>query len=185
MDGSTPLNTEPVEPAAGDAGDEARALEAVGRHHAGMLKRLDALATTLTHAVTAGDTVAEHDAHGVLVEWCETELLPHALAEEAATYPGARERPEGTLLVDGLLAEHRAIAGIVEELRGAAGIDAASAAGALRHVFALHADKEDSLLLPLIAVSPELSLAQAVEGLAELVGDTHVHRARTGHGGSV
>ena len=185
MDGSKPLNTEPGEPAVKDAGEEAGALEAAEKHHASMRKRLDALVSTLTHAVTAGDTVAEHDAHGVLVEWCETELVPHALAEEGALYPGARELPEGRLLVDGMLADHRVIAGIVEELRGATGVAAAAAAGALRHVFASHAEKEDRLLLPLIVASPGLSLARAVEGLSELVGEAHVHRARTGRGGSV
>ncbi|MET4094386.1 hemerythrin domain-containing protein [Arthrobacter sp. UYCu712] len=185
MDGSKPLNTEPGEPAAKEARDEAGALEAVEKHHAGMRRRLDALVSTLTHAVTAGDTVAEHDAHGVLVEWCETELVPHALAEEAVLYPGARELPEGRLLVDGMLTDHQAIAGIVEELRGAAGVAGASAAGALRHVFASHVAKEDRLLMPLIGASEGLSLAQAVEGLSELVGETHVHRAHTGRGGSV
>ena len=55
-----------------------------------MLKRLDALVSKLTRAVTTGDAAAEHDAHEVLVEWCETELVPHALAEEGPLYGGAR-----------------------------------------------------------------------------------------------
>lgn len=165
--------------------EEARALAAVERHHADMLKRLDSLATALTHAVRAGDTVAEHDAHEVLVEWCETELVPHALAEEGSLYGGARNLPEGTLLVDGMLAEHQAIAGLVEELRGSAGVDAAVAAGSLRNIFALHLEKENRFLLPLIAASPGLSLARTVEGLQELVGETHVQQHGTAHGGSV
>lgn len=165
--------------------EEARALAAVERHHAGMLKRLDALATALTHAVRSGDTVAEHDAHEVLVEWCETELVPHALAEEGPLYGGARNLPEGTLLVDGMLAEHQAIAGIVEELRGSAGVDAAVAAGSLRNIFALHLEKENRLLLPFIVASPGLSLARTVEGLQELVGEAHVQQHGTARGGSV
>ena len=165
--------------------EEARALDAVERHHAGMLKRLDALATALTHAVRSGDTVAEHDAHEVLVEWCETELVPHALAEEGPLYGGARNLPEGTLLVDGMLAEHQAIAGLVEELRGSAGVDAAVAAGSLRNIFALHLEKENRLLLPFIVASPGLSLARTVEGLQELVGEAHVQQHGTARGGSV
>lgn len=168
-----------------DAGEEARALAAVEQHHVGMLKRLDALAAALIHAVTAGDTVAEHDAHEVLVEWCETELVPHALAEEGPLYGGARKIPEGTLLVDGMLAEHQVIVGLVEKLRGSAGVDAAVAAGSIRNIFALHLDKENRLLMPLIVASPELSLARAVEGLHELVGETHVHQHGTGQTGSV
>ena len=168
-----------------NAEEEARALAAVERHHAGMLKRLDALASALIHAVTTRDAVAEHDAHEVLVEWCETELVPHALAEEGPLYGGARNMPEGTLLVDGMLAEHQVIVGLVEELRGSAGVDAAVAAGSIRNIFALHLDKENRLLMPLIVASPALSLARAVEGLHELVGETHVHQHGTGQTGSV
>jgi hypothetical protein len=171
--------------AAQDAGGEAAALEAVAKHHESLLKRLDALVSMLTHAVKAGDAVAEHDAHGVLLEWCETELLPHALAEEGALYGGAGRAPEGRLLVAALLAEHQAFVGLIEELRGASGVDAAVTAGAIRNVFAGHLDKENRLLLPLIVASPGLSLAQAVEGLSELVGEAHVHRAGAGRGGSV
>ena len=168
-----------------DAGEEARALAAVEQHHADMLKRLDALAAALIHAVTARDTVAEHDAHEVLVEWCETELVPHALAEEGPLYGWARKMPEGTLLVDGMLAEHQVIVGLVEKLRGSAGVDAAVAAGSIRNIFALHLDKENRLLMPFIVASPGLSLARAVEGLHELVGETHVHQHGTGQTGSV
>jgi hypothetical protein len=168
-----------------DAGEEAVALEAVAKHHDSMLKRLDALVSTLTHAVKAGDAVAGHDAHEVLVEFCETELLPHALAEEGALYGAAGRAPEGRLLVAALLAEHQAVAGLTEELRRASGIDAAVTAGALRTILAGHLDKENRLLLPFIVASAGLSLAQAVEGLSELVGEAHVHRARAGGGGSV
>ena len=168
-----------------DPEEEARALAAVERHHAGMLKRLGALASALAHAVTSRDTVAEHDAHEVLVEWCETELVPHALAEEGPLYGGVRKVPECTLLVDGMLSEHRVIAAVVEELRGTAGVDAAVAAGSLRSIFALHVDKENSLLLPFIVASPALSLARTVEGLQELVGETHVQQHGTAQGDSV
>lgn len=168
-----------------NAAEEALALAAVEQHHAGMLKRLDALASALIHAVTTGDIVAEHDAHEVLVEWCETELVPHALAEEGPLYGGARNMPEGMLLVDGMLAEHQVIVGLVEKLRGSSKVDAAVAAGSIRNIFALHLDKENRLLMPLIVASPGLSLARTVEGLHELVGETHVHQHGTGQTGSV
>ncbi|MET4135762.1 hypothetical protein [Pseudarthrobacter sp. PvP090] len=73
----------------------------------------------------------------------------------------------------------------MEDLRGSTGVDAAVAAGSIRNIFALHLDKENRLLMPFIVASPELSLARAVEGLQELVGETHVHQHGTGHGGSV
>lgn len=158
-----------------DADDEVRALAAVEKHHARMLRRLDALTESLTHAVKAQDAVAEHDAHDVLLEWCETELVPHALAEEGQFYGGPQELPGGRLLVEGLLAEHQAIVALVDDLRPARGMDAAVTAGSIRHIFALHLDKENRLLLPFIASTPGLSLAAAVEGHEELVGESHIH----------
>ncbi|MDR7080771.1 hypothetical protein J2X01_000040 [Arthrobacter ginsengisoli] len=168
-----------------DPDEEAGALAAVEQHHAGMLKRLNALAATLSHAVQSGDTVAEHDAHEVLVEWCENDLVPHALAEEGPLYSGPRNMPQGRLLVEGMLAEHQVIVGLLEELRGSTGVEAAVAAGSIRNIFALHLDKENRLLMPFIAASPELSLARAVEGLHELVGVTDVHHHGTVGGDSV
>lgn len=168
-----------------DGQEEADALAAVEQHHASMLKRLSALAATLARAVKAGDAVAEHDAHEVLVEWCETDLVPHALAEEGPLYGGPLTMPQGKLFVEGMLAEHQVIVGLVEELRRSTGVDAAVAAGSIRSIFALHLDKENRLLMPFIAASPELSLARAVEGLHELVGETHVHRHGTVPGDSV
>ncbi|MET1064430.1 MAG: hemerythrin domain-containing protein [Arthrobacter sp.] len=165
--------------------EETAALAAVKQHHSGMLKRLNALTVTLTHAVKAGDTVAEHDSHAVLVEWCETELLPHALGEEGRLYSVSRNLPQGKLLVEGLLAEHQVMVSLVEELRGSAGVDAAVAAGSIRNIFALHLEKENTLLVPLIVASPELSLVAAVEGLDELVGETHVRRHGAGQGDSL
>jgi Hemerythrin HHE cation binding domain len=160
-----------------EAEDEARALAAAQAHHVSMLQRLDALVAALTHAVKAGDTVAEHDAHAVLVEWCETELVPHALAEEGPLYGGPGAVPEARLLVAGMLAEHRAVAGLVERLRASQGVDAAVAAGAIGQIFALHLEKENTLLMPFIVASPGLSLADAVAGLPELVGEAHIHGA--------
>lgn len=168
-----------------DADADAEALSAVEQHHAGMLKRLTALTATLVRAVRTGDAVAEHDAHEVLVEWCETELVPHALAEEGPLYTAPRTLPQGKLLVEGMLAEHQVIVGLIEKLRGSTGVDAAVAAGSIRNIFALHLEKENRLLMPFIVASGELSLARAVEGLHELVGESPIHRHNTGQGGSV
>ena len=169
----------------GDADEEARALKAVEHHHAAMLKRLDALAVALIHAVKTGNAVDEHEAHVILVEWCETDLVPHGLAEEGPVYGGARRTPEARLLVDALLAEHRVIVGVIEELRLSSGMDAAVAAGTLRGLFALHLQNENRVLLPFLAAHPDLSLAAAVEGLQELVGESHIHGGGAVPGDSV
>lgn len=158
-----------------DHRSEERALEAVEHHHAAMITRLKALVAALIHAVEAQDSAAEVNAREVLVEWCETELVPHALAEEGPLYGGPGKTEQGKLLVDGMLAEHRVIVGLVDELRRSQGVGAAVAAGAVQHIFALHLDKENRLLMPFIAQSPELSLADALEGLHELVGEARIH----------
>ena len=66
---------------------------------------------------------------------------------------------------------------LVEELRTANGVPAAVAGSAIQRIFALHLDKENRLLMPFIAGSPELSLADSVKGLHELTGESaHHHR---------
>jgi hypothetical protein len=146
-----------------------------------MPKRLTALTDVLTGSVEKHDAGAEHDAHEVLLEWCENELVPHALAEEGPLYGRPGKSAEGRLLVEGMLAEHQVIVALVEELRGARGVAAAVAAGAIQRIFALHLDKENRLLMPFVVSSPGLSLAEAVSGLHELVGEENAHRRETGH----
>ena len=170
------------DPSEKDPAAEAEALAAVERHHASMLRRLTALADALTSSVEKRDARAEHDAHEVLLEWCENELVPHALAEEGPLYGGPRNSAEGRLLVEGMLAEHRVIVALVEEFRGARGVAAAVAAGAIRRIFALHLDQENRLLMPVVVSSAGMSLAEAVAGLHELVGEEHAHPRGNGHG---
>lgn len=158
-----------------DAASEADALHAVEKHHAEMLTHLKGLVGLLIVAVEARDAAAEQSARTVLVEWCHNELVPHALAEEGPLYSGPRDTPEGRLLVEGMLAEHQVIVALVEELRDSRGVAAAVAGSAIQRLFALHLDKENRLLMPFIADSPNLSLAGSVEGLHELIGEGAGH----------
>lgn len=158
-----------------DLSSERQALQAVETHHADMLRHLNGLVGLLTEVVEAGDSAAGQLAQATLLDWCDKELVPHALAEEASLYSGPHGMPEAKLLVDGMLAEHQVIVGLVEELRTADGVPAAAAAGAIQRIFALHLDKENRLLMPFIIQSPALSLAHAVEGLHELVGEGAAH----------
>src|SRR6476661_1991324 len=137
-----------------DAAAEAQALHAVESHHAAMLKHLDGLVAHLIEAVEARNAAAEGAARAALLDWCENDLVPHALAEEGPLYGGPRATPEGRLLVEGMLAEHRVIVGLVEELRTSAGLSAAMAAATIQRLFALHLDKENGLLMPFIVDSP-------------------------------
>jgi hypothetical protein len=146
------------------------ALAAIEHHHAHMLERVQALAEALLAAVEAGDAGAAHDEKANLVEWCENELIPHAVAEEGPLYGGARETDRGHLLVEGMLQDHLAIIGLVEELRAADGARAAALGLTVARAFELHLRKENGLLFPYIASHPDLSLAASVRGLEEIVG---------------
>lgn len=153
-----------------DAAAETQALQAVEQHHANMLGQLKGLVALLMEAVEAGDTEAERTAHATLLDWCDNELIPHALAEEGPLYSGPRDTPEGRLLV--------------EELRTSKGLSGAVAGAAIQRMFAMHLDKENRLLMPFVAGSPELSLAAAVKGLHELTGEGSGHHAETHDGGA-
>ena len=165
-----------------DASAESRALQAVEAHHADMLRHLNGLVGLLTETVESRDPSAE-ESQAALLDWCDKELVPHALAEEGPLYSGPHGTPEARLLVDGMLAEHKVIVGLVDELRTADGVAAAVAAGAIQRIFALHLDKENRLLMPFIVESPGLSLAHAVEGLHQLVGEGAAHHHGAGHHG--
>src|SRR5680860_70614 len=97
---------------------DSSAAEAVVNHHAQLLGSLALLADGVVSATAAGDVAATLQARDRLRDWCKNELLPHAQAEEHVLYPAAGVRPEGRLLIDGMLAEHSALAKLVDALDG-------------------------------------------------------------------
>ncbi|HET6563700.1 MAG TPA: DUF2249 domain-containing protein [Marmoricola sp.] len=154
---------------------DAEAVAAVERHHAELAGSLVALAERVIGSAAGGSASAEA-ARRDLVDWCESELVPHALAEEKGMYPAAHATTEGRLLVDSMLAEHVVIVDLVREVAEAStAVGAAAAARALVVVFASHLAKENELVLPLLAAHPDVSVAGLLDGMHELLG---------GHGAS-
>lgn len=150
---------------------DARAAEAVEQHHAAMAGALRLAVDTVLAEAVHSDAAAAEAARRDLVAWCDRELLPHALAEEGALYPSGLANLTGRLLVEGMLAEHGLILQLVQDLRTAADpVTAAATAVALRTVFESHLDKENSLLLPLLAGDPSVSVAELLGGMHELLG---------------
>ena len=164
---------------------DARAAEAVEQHHAQMAGALGARVEALVSAAAARDDQAAGKAREDLVSWCEHELVPHALAEEKAMYPAAQAKPEGRLLVEGMLGEHQVITGLVQ-LVGATGepVRAAAAAKALQVAFENHLVKENELVLPLLVSAADVSVAELLGGMHELLGggEAHGHGHEVGHG---
>lgn len=147
---------------------DAAAVRAVMSHHAEMAGTLTALARRVASAPDAGTALA---ARHELVLWTERDLVPHALAEEKAMYPAAHRDERARLLVDAMLAEHQLILGLVARLKAAGSqVEAAAEARALAVTFESHLAKENDQVLPLLAAAPDVSLADALAGMHELLG---------------
>ena len=151
------------------SGADAAAAEAVVPHLAQMAGALRLAVEGLVGAVSRGEDARQE--RETLIRWCRTELVPHALAEESALYPAAQAKPEGRALVEGMLAEHRAIVDLVDEVADASdGVRAAAAARALEAVFEVHLAKENELVLPMLVSAADVSVADLLAGMHELLG---------------
>jgi len=158
---------------------DAQAVEAVKDHHAQLAGALAVQVEALIDAAARSDLPGAGVAAEALVGWCRAELIPHALAEEQAMYPMAHEDPRARLLVDAMLAEHGDLVMLVEAVQHATGpVRAAASAQALRTLFDSHLVKENEQILPLLAGSSEVSLADILGGMHELLGG-HDHDEST------
>lgn len=161
---------------------DARAAEAVEQHHAEMAGALAARVEALVSAAARADAAGVESARVELVGWCETELMPHALAEEKAMYPSAQAKEEGRLLVRGMLDEHSVITALVGQIAGSSDPVRAAASGtALRVLFDSHLAKENDLVLPLLVAAPDVSVAELLGGMHELLGGGAGHEHDPDH----
>lgn len=156
---------------------DARAAEAVEQHHAQLSGALAARVEALLTAAAGRDDEGAREVRTELVTWCERELVPHAVAEEKAMYPAARAKDEGRLLVEGMLAEHEVITGLVGQLAATADpVRAGALAKALQVTFDTHLAKENEQVLPLLVSAPDVSVAELLAGMHELLGGgAHEH----------
>lgn len=151
---------------------DAQAVEAIKDHHSQLAGALAIQVETLIDAAVRADLPGAGLAAKSLVSWCQSELIPHALAEERTIYPKAHEDAQARLLVDAMIAEHRDIVALVEAIVAAqTPVRAAANAQALLSMFNSHLVKENEQILPLLAQSNEVSLAELLGGMHELLGD--------------
>ena len=183
---TTPAARAHSETGAVASASDAAAVQAVERHHAELAGTLTVHVEALLNAVggVADPGVdAVEPARGRLVGFCTAELLPHAAAEEGSLYPAAAASERARLLVEAMVAEHRVLEGLVEEIRTAEGpVRAAAAGNALRVLFEVHLTKENDLILPLVAADPNVSVSEILAGMHELLGH-HGHDGHEGRGG--
>ena len=171
-----------VVPTIASSPEDAAAAEAVEQHHAQMAGALATHVRRLVDAARRADPDAAEDARRTLVRWCRDELVPHALAEEQAMYPPARAMAEGRLLVTSMIDEHHVITGLVEAVERADDpVAAAASATALRVMFDSHLAKENELVLPLLLAARDVSVADLLGGMHELLGDA-AHGDEHAHG---
>lgn len=166
---------------------DASAVEAVTQHHAQLAGALAAHVARLVDAAAQGDLDAADRARGALVRWSREELVPHAVAEEQAMYPPAHTMPEGRLLVTSMIDDHHVLTGLIDTVeQSSEPVRAAASATALQVLFDSHLTKENDLVLPLLAGSRDVSVAELLDGMHELLGeiahDDHDTEAAGGHG---
>jgi uncharacterized protein (DUF2249 family) len=163
---------------------DARAAASVEAHHAQMSGALAALTEALVSSVARSALGAANDARRGLAQWCKTELLPHALAEEDTLYPAARATDEGRLLVEAMVGEHRVLTDLVRQVENDTDlVRAAAAATALRSLFESHLAKENEFVLPLLLTLPGVSVAALLSGMHDLLGVETDERAPEECGG--
>ena len=137
-------------------------------HHAVLRRGLERRVGALCDAADSGAAIQRSLAE--LRDYLETEILPHAEAEERTLYQAAATRARGSELVRTLIAEHRELAGLVGRLQpSAAGTEAATVAEWIATLFAGHVAKENDLLLP--------ALTGSGADLAALLADMHAAQA--------
>ena len=157
-----PAPTAPTAPTA-----NAGVIDAIARHHGALADEL----RTRTAAVIDGARSGSYPAPVAdLVAWFTTELLPHAHAEEIALYSAGSRLEATRLLVDGMVAEHRALESLVIDLTNASDpFTVVAAAAAAQALFAVHLAKENDLLLPALDAAA-IDLEAALTGMHEMLG---------------
>lgn len=175
------LDTAVLPPAPAAPEDQnAAVIAAIVNHHAQLAGDLNTLTAAVLAAVRGNTYLPARDE---LVTWYRTELLPHAEAEERALYGPASEAANTRLLVAGMVAEHRTLGALIDELAAAGDALTVSAAAATAHaVFTIHLGRENDLLLPELD-SAGVDLAAALEGMHEILGAGGADEHSCGCGG--
>lgn len=147
--------------------EDASAFKSAAAHHARLAGELAGRVNMLLAAVGLRPRAAAR-IHVGLVAYCDRSLLPHTAVEEAVLYPAACAIPEVRPLVDGLIGDHRCLSALVDVLRTASDpMEAAEGARTLQTLFEEHLAKENGLLLPLLALTPEIDLAALLADMHE------------------
>jgi len=119
-------------------------LNAITVHHTRLVNEM----RSLTAAVVDGARSGSYDqALSALMSWFTLEFIPHAHAKEVTLYSAGSRLAITRLLVDGLLAEHRAIEALMTDLTYARDpFTVIASTAAAQAVFAVHLSKDNEPL---------------------------------------
>ena len=147
---------------------DAAALDDVRQHHAELAEVLATRVEMLLTTAAAGGEPFE-GAHRRVAEIVTNELAVHTRAAEESLYPAAARIPSARLLIDGMLAENRALSTLMDQvLRSTEPVRIAALGYALRVLFDALITQENDLVLPLLATDPTVSLTETVRGYRDL-----------------
>ena len=147
---------------------QSQTLDSIHAHHAQFEMAVAAGAVAVRDAAERLADVTPHRA--ALVELLQSQVLPHAVAEEHTLYDVGAGLPATRLLVEAMTAEHRRLQSLVGELAQArTSVTMAGTAMAVRTLFEAHLAKENDQLLPAL-VAGGVNLAQLLDGMHEILG---------------
>ncbi|MEP7194480.1 MAG: DUF2249 domain-containing protein [Actinomycetota bacterium] len=167
------LDTHQISPARPEAAvlpastTNADVIDAITRHHTTLVNDMRMLTAEVVDSARSG----KYDQSlARLMAWFARAFLPHAHAEETALYSAGSGLESTRLLVDGMIAEHRAIESLMTDLTYARDpFSVIAATAAVEAVFTVHLSKENDLLLPALDAAA-VDLEQALAGKLEILG---------------
>lgn len=122
----------------------------------------------LRGAVEGSDGGQATTVRAELVIWARTSLLPHLSAREMALYPAAAGHDRTRALVEVLRGNTERIISLVAALENASNpVQAVGHASAIEALFSVHAAAEQEHILPLLAQTSGVSLADMATDLQE------------------
>ncbi|MGH9046811.1 MAG: DUF2249 domain-containing protein [Acidimicrobiales bacterium] len=138
---------------------ESPAFDAMMAHHQTLAEEVARRVRNLRGSADAG---AGHEpAAAELVAYLADEVLPHAIAEEHTVYRAAASVGELEATVGEMIAEHRELTSLIEQLAQTAEAQSALVrAEAIGTLFATHVEKENDLLLPPLRDDESVDLAE-------------------------
>lgn len=148
---------------------ETEAYQAMLAHHDQLLQGLESRIDSLQKQVGDNDIQTEQMVAEV-VKYLNSEIVPHAIAEEHSIYRAARDKLGLDDLVTEMTGEHATLLSQVENLESATSKeDASKNSEKLLRLFALHVDKENSLILPALLEERSTDLAQLLGLMHDLL----------------